>query len=318
VTETGPRRTRASLGGLVDAFVTLCVVAALLSTVPLLFGGAHWVLDTASFASLQLAVLLAAFAVIAAIRRRWKGLVALLLVALLQGGRVIPHVQAEPPAARSPTIRWLVLNVHTENRQHGRLVELVKRVDPDVIGLVETNERWLRAIEPGVRQYPHRVLHPREDNFGIALYSRLPLIDARIEDFGIAPTVVAGVDVGGKPMELILVHVLPPIMTSYTQARDAELDRIARHALGSSDGVVMAGDFNATPYSRVFQSTFGERGFRRAGGITGTFPATLPAAVRFPLDHVLSLGPVSVAQELLEPVGSDHLPIVATLGWSRH
>src|SRR5262249_10196619 len=47
----------------------------------------------------------------------------------------------------------LALNVHTESSSFGQVRRLIEDVRPDVIGLVEVDQRWLDAIAPAVAGY---------------------------------------------------------------------------------------------------------------------------------------------------------------------
>ena len=47
--------------------------------------------------------------------------------------------------------------------------------NPDVVGLVEVNARWLRKLKPLRARYPYHYEVPDEHFVGLALYSRLPL-----------------------------------------------------------------------------------------------------------------------------------------------
>ena len=90
--------------------------------------------------------------------------------------------------------------------------------------------------------------------------------------------------------------------------------------------MIVAGDFNATPWSPHFRDLLATTGLRDAGSGRGwlpTWPTWLgPAGI--PIDHVLVKGPVTVAGLSLGPdVGSDYRPLVADLrvaeeGTPRH
>jgi endonuclease/exonuclease/phosphatase (EEP) superfamily protein YafD len=80
-------------------------------------------------------------------------------------------------------------------------------------------------------------------------------------------------------------------------------------------GTVLAGDFNATPWCAGFAPLLAagfEHG-RRGQGLQASWPVAL-GAWGIPIDHVLTRGGVGVVRQHLEPdVGSDHLPLRATL-----
>src|SRR5262249_58606217 len=86
-------------------------------------------------------------------------------------------------------------------------------------------------LQPLRRQYPHVVEDARPGAFGIALWSRLPLRDARtvpIGDLGF-PTIVAIADTAAGPVGIVVAHPPPPGGAANTRARDSAI--AARPAL---------------------------------------------------------------------------------------
>ncbi len=86
-----------------------------------------------------------------------------------------------PPADPArPWVKLLVSNVYFRNHQRQLIQDLVAKDHPDVVGLVEVNSRWLRKLKPLRERYPYHFEVPDENYVGLALYSRLPLEDARV------------------------------------------------------------------------------------------------------------------------------------------
>jgi endonuclease/exonuclease/phosphatase (EEP) superfamily protein YafD len=72
---------------------------------------------------------------------------------------------------------------------------------------------------------------------------------------------------------------------------------------------LVVGDLNATPWSSAFKGL----GLKRAGDLTGTWPAAL-GAFGLPLDHVLVSTHWSVAAAHVHGgLGSDHLALIVSL-----
>ncbi len=213
-------------------------------------------------------------------------------------------------------LRVLALNVHTESSSFAQVRQLIADVRPDVIGLVEVDQRWLDAIAPAVAEYVGRLEQPRADNFGVALYARQPLSGSIEELASPLPSVVASVTVGDARVGILLIHPPPPISESALDAQVKELDAVAERARQMPGPVVIMGDFNATPWSRPFRRVLARSGLcdSRAGfGIGASFPAA-SAIVRIPIDHVLASCAIGVRDRHIErDVGSDHLPVVLDL-----
>lgn len=98
------------------------------------------------------------------------------------------------PTARMPghgtRVRVLVLNVLQTSSSFADVRRLIDDVDPDVIGLVEVDQRWLDALAPSLVEYAGRIEAPRDNYSGPALYARGPAtgaVDSR-DGFGLQAT----------------------------------------------------------------------------------------------------------------------------------
>jgi len=256
--------------------------------------------------------------VLALLRSRWAALA--LALGLMNLGAVLSlwSGSAEPPSA-GPALRLLLANVFTHNGEHDRLIELVRAERPDVLVLEETDERWLAALSVLHDDYPHRVARPRSDNFGIALFSKLPLHRTEVLQLaaGETPTLVTELEHGGVRHTLIAVHPWPPSSSGGARHRRRTLAEVERLVAGAGRRVLVVGDLNCTPWCRPLVELLAHTGLRSAGagrGWRATWPAGLPAPLRIPLDHVL-VGPAyGVLEQRLGPdVGSDHLPLLVDL-----
>jgi endonuclease/exonuclease/phosphatase (EEP) superfamily protein YafD len=212
-------------------------------------------------------------------------------------------------------LRVLVLNVHTESSGFARVAKLIADTKPDVLGLVEVDSRWLAALAPALTGYAHRIEQPRNDNFGIALYTTLPMTGAADSVGSLLPTVVATIDVQGTQLGVLLTHPIPPVSRAALTDELSQLAAVARRARELTPVIVM-GDFNATPWSRPFRDFIATSGLcdSRAGfGLQASFPAE-SALLRIPIDHVLVSCTIGVRSRAIErDVGSDHLPVLVEL-----
>ena len=114
------------------------------------------------------------------------------------------------------------------------------------------------------------------------------------------------------------VHPTSPKPTEPEDSRERnyQLDHIGATVEGVAGPVIVAGDFNTTPWSPHFRDLLATTGLRDAGtgrGWLPTWPGRLgPAGI--PIDHVLVRGEVAVTGLRRGPdVGSDHYPLIADL-----
>jgi len=214
-------------------------------------------------------------------------------------------------------VRVLLLNVHTSNTSYAAVRALIAAEDPDLIALVEVNQAWVDELP--LPAYRARLVHPRPDNFGVALYAR-DAIAGGIEHLGSdLPSIAASVTVRDATLWMIVTHPLPPVSTQASAQLFDHLDAIAARAHAATPALVV-GDFNATPWSSHFHR-FAERSGlcdSRAGfGIQASFPANL-APMRIPIDHAFASCTVGIRDRRIGPdVGSDHLPVIVDLTLPR-
>ncbi len=222
------------------------------------------------------------------------------------------------PAVTGRTVKLLYANVRTSNSDKLSLANVIREKSPDIIGLLEVNQQWLRALNLS-EQYPYKVEIPREDNFGLALYSRFPL-SAAIPEYGdddfVVPAIIRKVELTADlDFDLALAHAIPPLTAANYMYSRTLLQRIAVWAKNHHGRLVVAGDFNATPYSEIYQKFTGAGMHPAAQGsnIFTTWNAQ-SAIFKLMLDHILFKGCVNLkSYERLPEIGSDHYPLLVEL-----
>lgn len=255
----------------------------------------------------------------------------LLALSLLRNVQlVLPYTPlfawAKTPSASNVAVanrlRLIVANVEMTNQQYQPLLDLIDRIDPDLICAVEVDERWVGQLESLHDRYPHRVLHPLDNTYGMALYSKLPLVNVEVKYLvrDDVPSIHAGVVLRNRfPCQLHLVHPKPPAPAEAktTRARDRELLLLADFIDATESAVIVAGDLNDVAWSwttKRFIALSELRDLRVGRGLYSTFHARLPF-LRFPLDHVFCSDHFSLQRmERLSSIGSDHFPILVELG----
>jgi endonuclease/exonuclease/phosphatase (EEP) superfamily protein YafD len=232
------------------------------------------------------------------------------------------QVERSTGTARASNISLLFANVLMQNRNAAELLEIIRRVDPDVILTVETDQWWLDQLADLEETHANTVLQSQENEYGMLLYSRLPLTNATVK-FLIddeVPSIHATVRLAnGQTVELRCLHPRPPFPTEDETAtdRDAEVLLVGREIKEHIPGpAIVFGDLNDVAWSRtnyLFQNISGLLDPRVGRGFYNTFHASYPF-IRFPLDHFFHSNHFRLVDfQRLPAFGSDHFPVYIKL-----
>ncbi len=259
----------------------------------------------------------------------------LLVIALLcfcyHGWWVLPYtvwgkkqVRDASGYLKQPGLRILVSNVLTPNRQADKLLKLVSTERPDLLVAVETDLWWEQQLSVIEKDYPYSVKCPKDNLYGMHVWSKFPLQDAQIQYLvddeipSMHMLVKLSEDIS---VRLHCIHPMPPSPTENDESadRDAELVMVGKSVAAARLPAIVTGDLNDVAWSattRLFLKVSGLLDPRRGRGMYCTFHAGYPL-FRWPLDHVFhSQEFVLGTLRRLESIGSDHFPFLAHLIYS--
>ncbi len=295
------------------------------------FGINRWWIQSLIFPQVHFAVLLCITALAAVWlldtgRRSTLLLLATLFLCIVyQAFRLLPYTPLARPEAQAAAscpaenrVRVLVLNVLKGNARTGPVLDLVRASDPDLFLALETDPAWARALQPLRSSYPNVVDAVRTNYWGMMLFSRLPLADAKVRYLvdGYVPSIRTRVRLpsGAEPVFYGL-HPKPPLSGNKVALGDSELIVAAREIRKEAPAAILAGDLNDVPWSpttQLFQEVSGMRDPRVGRGIFPTYKTHAPL-LSWPIDHIFASRAFSVIGfEKLPNVGSDHFPVLAS------
>ncbi|MGJ8677842.1 MAG: endonuclease/exonuclease/phosphatase family protein [Akkermansiaceae bacterium] len=206
----------------------------------------------------------------------------------------------------------------TSNTDYGSFVSLIENENPDIIVVMEINENWVDALDLLKKDYRYSKLAPRTDNFGIGVYSKLPITMESVAYFGPAgiPSIVLSLETAKGALTLVATHPLPPVSNDYLRSRNKQLLHVAQEIKKIDGPLILAGDLNTTMWSSHYdqlEKNGGLRNVRRGFGIHATWPSQL-GFLGIPIDHVLISEEIKVVDmKVGASVGSDHLPLIIEL-----
>jgi endonuclease/exonuclease/phosphatase (EEP) superfamily protein YafD len=231
----------------------------------------------------------------------------------------VQRVQDDPPERR---VSLLIANVLMSNRRATTVLELVRRIQPDIVCLAEPDEWWQQQLRPLEDEYPYVNHCPLDNTYGMLLYSRLPFVSVETRYLlqPCIPSMKALVRLrSGDEVMLYAIHPEPPLPGTDSYGRDAELMVVAAEAHKEKRPTIVMGDLNDVAWSHttaLFQKTAEMLDPRVGRGFYNTFHAHCPV-LRYPLDHVFHTRDFRLVRlQRLPDIGSDHFPILAELAYS--
>lgn len=297
--------------------VEAAVFVGLLTAALGYFLGAIWPFELFSHFRLQsIAALAVATLLMLFLRRRILAAVCL-VSSLLLAVTLLPYYYPRVTRAPDAQLKLLSFNVNTANENFSGVRDYLAQQQADVVFLMEVNSRWVDELSDFKKTYPHQIIIPREDNFGIALLSKHPFVKEEtlfFTEFDL-PAVAFEISCQGTTYHIIGTHPLPPTNGFNFRARNAELNELGRRISHLAPSILM-GDFNLTPFSPIFaelQTVSGLRDSSLGLGLHPTWMVHNPL-IAVPIDHILISKDLVVSQRTIgSSLGSDHSALVLSV-----
>jgi endonuclease/exonuclease/phosphatase (EEP) superfamily protein YafD len=259
--------------------------------------------------------------VMLAVVREWRsvGLAAVVSVAGIAGiAPAFPVWGGAGADGDVPAITVVQLNLSFRNATPDAVADFIRGEQADIVTLQEVTGKTGRVIDILAEDYPIRVLCPAGRVGGQAVLSRLPKAP------GVSAGCIEGEDMawmrvmaGGQPVSVASLHLHWP----YPFGQERQIGRLERHLKDLPRPVLVAGDFNAAPWSHAVDRIEAATGTAVAGGLRFSFDIGFHGwwpTVPMPIDHILlpdGLAPLGVT--LGPGPGSDHRSVIARFAVPR-
>ncbi|MBF0547612.1 MAG: endonuclease/exonuclease/phosphatase family protein [Candidatus Riflebacteria bacterium] len=211
------------------------------------------------------------------------------------------------------------INVHTANKRFDLVLQYINEKKPDIVLLTEISLEWLNNLKPLEKEYPYFISKPQLDNFGIALFSKIP--PKKLEIFYFVPelpSVLMSFLAASETVTLIGTHLLPPRNYDYSIGRNLQMEKITTFLTQIEGKKILTGDLNTPPWVDRFQKLLLESKMKDSSlgrGIQPTWPTNSWWLFGIPIDHCLVSPDFKIISRVVGPyVGSDHYPVYVELG----
>jgi len=290
-----------------------------------LINSQHWVFRGFDFIRLQILVILILLFIVGTFIQTKNPSIKVVTLAILFISVVYNFYILYPyfPASQNQNkidpdgISFLSINVMQKNTSYDQVIKSINEVKPDILLTMETDMRWEEALHEIENEYTHSVKVAKSNRYGMHIYTKLKLIDHKVHYLisGEHPSIEVSLrDEEGNDFVLWGIHPPPPSPTEKptSKQKEGELMQLAKLIHITKKPVIVAGDFNNVSWSNIsklFVKITKLKDARIGKGFNSTFPADYPL-LRFPIDLLFHSKTINIDKlKVLDPVGSDHLPL---------
>lgn len=297
--------------------VTISIAAVFTGFLVLFSFLAPWypMADSVAHFRFHLTAVMLLTAVLLAVARDWRpvGLALAVAIAGIAGmAPAIPFWGTVAADGEAPTITMVQLNLSFRNTTPEAVAAFIRREHADIVTLQEVTGKTGRVMELLKGNYPFHVRCPFARVGGVAVLSRLPkapgVAQGCVEGQGMAWMRVMA---GGQPVSVASLHLNWP----YPFRQGRQIGQLENHLRNIPRPVILAGDFNAAPWSHAVDRIAQATDTAVAGGLRFSFDIGYRGwwpTIPMPIDHILlpeGLAPLDVT--LGPGPGSDHRSVIA-------
>jgi endonuclease/exonuclease/phosphatase (EEP) superfamily protein YafD len=305
---------------LVGLIVGTCSVLSIIS----LAGALYWVFDLSSHFRLQYFVTILALLPVLVLSKR-KRLALLAGMALsINACEIAPYYWPRPSnheLVGARKLKILTINVNYENDRFEKILECIKKFDPDLVAIEELTPALDEELKAKLVDYKYSCSAPKNNPWGIGLFSRVPIEHSQVVYFfPDKPNIVDELNWEGKPLCIVATHPIPPMSPALADQNKKQLIAISEEINRKNETAVLVGDLNATSWCSAYKDAIdlghlvdSSRGFGLQASWLRSFPPLC-----LPIDHCLTTPDmVATTRVIGQDIGSDHWPVYVELQRQR-
>lgn len=210
-------------------------------------------------------------------------------------------------------IKVMQVNLYFKNQSLNKVIDLIRKEQPDFIALQEVPYRTKQILAPLKEKYPYQIFCPFSGVGDVVVLSRRPLItEAQKQCAKRHGLVWLRAQINGQEVSFASIHLYWP----YPYKQWQQIRKLEPYLKQIPHPVIIAGDFNAAPWSYAVRHIGITSNTKVVGGLRMTWqqPITISGfrfVARLPIDHILASQEFVVQNISKGPdIASDHFPVI--------
>lgn len=202
-------------------------------------------------------------------------------------------------------------NVLKYNREFDKTIDLAKKTNAEILSFQEVDNKWGDNLKEKLKdEYPYSIVVPREDCYGLALFSKLKLSEEKIDDMFGFPILKGKISTEKRDVSFVCIHTRAPIGRNNFYLRNDQIEQLAEDVKILEGAKLVIGDFNSVPWDTAIEDFKMKTSLHDSRKkITPTYPAYLPIA-GIPIDFIFHSREINcLSFESLKGSDSDHLGV---------
>lgn len=215
--------------------------------------------------------------------------------------------------AGEQVVRVGQFNTFESNFDNDALAAEILRLDADVMTLIEFEAPRVPLLAKIAQRFPYQYVCNDVPHCNLAIISKVPFESTSGNGIWVGPPLVKAA-LGG-PLRGLTVYGVHTTRFPRSRAQLQQMQNLVYELSGESGNLLVMGDFNSTPFSRLPSLLEQGAGLNRVTSLP-TWPATF-GLPQLAIDHIFigSSLRVLARERIGNPSGSDHYPITMTLAF---
>lgn len=290
----------------------------LLSPVRFIENTDSWLIDIISHFPVQYAFAAAISLILCIWKKAFRlGIMAVILFIFNISSIAKPVKLIEAGGHSGETFKVYSANLHIKNHDLSKLKHEMKNMSPEMALLLEVTPEHFSNLRQVIKSYPYSIEKSWDgkEEIGFVLLSKFPIKHFNIVRLSNVCNFVleAELEINQKPLKFYGIHAQRPGIKSFAERRDQFIE-LSQRIKNESLPVIVAGDFNATPFSPTIRQMLETSGLRDSGAGFGWQPSwpTYAPVLWIPIDQILLSQDLQVYNSGTGSyIGSDHYPVFA-------